>query len=114
MARLAGVGLGTASRALSGQGYVRQGTLKRIHEAAERLGYRRNEVARSLRARQSYVIGIVVPDIGGPFMIDCVRAAQEVLREHRYMSVFAFTDGNGETEKKEIEYLMSRQIDGLL
>lgn len=114
VARLAGVGLGTASRALSGDGYVSKETLARIHAAAERLGYQRNELARSLRVNRSYVIGLVVPDIGGPFMVECVRAAQNVLRQHHYMSVIAFTDGNGATEKEEIEYLVRRQIDGLL
>lgn len=114
VARLAGVGLGTASRALSGEGYVSKETVARIHAAAERLGYQRNELARSLRVNRSYVIGIVVPDIGGPFMVECVRAAQHVLRQQRYMSVIAFTDGNGDSEKEEIEYLVRRQIDGLL
>lgn len=114
VARLAGVGLGTASRALSGQGYVGKETLAHIQEAAERLGYKRNELARSLRVNQSFVVGIVVPDIGGPFMVECVRSAQNVLRQHYYMSVLAFTDGNSDTEKEEIEYLLRRQIDGLL
>jgi len=47
-------------------------------------------------------------------MIDCVRSAQNTLRQHRYMSVLAFTDGNSVTEREEIEYLFRRQIDGLL
>jgi len=114
VARLAGVGLGTASRALSGVGHVRKETLERVRNAAEHLGYYPNEVARSLRGRQSRVIAIVVPDIGGPFMIDCVRAVQRVLQQHRYMSVLVFTDGDSATEKEEIEYLIRRQIDGLL
>lgn len=114
VARLAGVGLGTASRAMSGEGYVSKETMERIQAAAERLGYRRNELARSLRVSRSYVVGIVVPDIGGPFMIDCVRAAQNTLRKGRYMSVLAFTDGNETTEQEEVEYLLRRQIDGLL
>jgi LacI family transcriptional regulator, galactose operon repressor len=108
------VGLGTASRALSGEGYVSKDTLARIHEAAERLGYQRNELARGLRVNRSYAIGIVVPDIGGPFMIECVRSAQGVLRQHHYMSVLTFTDGNPAIETEEIEYLVRRQIDGLL
>lgn len=114
VARLAGVGLGTASRALSGNGYVRKKTLERILEAADRLGYQCNEVARSLRARQSYVIGIVVPDIGGPFMVDCVRSAQAVFRQRGYMSILAFSEGNSEAERDETECLLRRQIDGLL
>ena len=114
VARLAGVGLGTASRALSGVGYVSKETLARINAAAERLGYQRNELARSLRVHHSYVVGIIVPDIGGPFMVDCIRAAQNVLRQHHYMSVLAFTDGDVDTEKQEAEYLVRRQIDGFL
>jgi LacI family transcriptional regulator len=114
VARLAGVGLGTASRALSGEGYVGKETLARIHAAVERLGYQRNELARSLKTNRTYVIGIVVPDIGGLFMVELIRAAQGVLRQHRYMSVIAFTDGNSDIEKEEVEYLLRRQIDGLL
>jgi LacI family transcriptional regulator len=93
---------------------VAKETLARIRAAVERLGYQRNELARSLKVNQSHVIGIVVPDIGGPFMVDCVRSAQDVLRQHHYMSVLAFTDGNCATEEEEIDYLLRRQIDGIL
>lgn len=114
VARLAGVGLGTASRALSGEGYVHTDTLERIRTAAAQLGYHRNELARSLRVKQSHVVGIVVPDIGGAFMVECVRAAQCAFRRHQYMSVVAFTDGDSAAETEEIGYLLQRQIDGLL
>jgi LacI family transcriptional regulator len=106
--------MGTASRALSGVGHVRKETLARVRTAAESLGYYPNEIARSLRVRQSHVVAIVVPDIGSPFMIGCIRAMQRVLREHRYMSVLIITDGDSATEKEEIEYLIQRQIDGFL
>ena len=114
VARLAGVGRGSASRALSGANYVSEEMKQRVHRAAARLGYVRNELARNLKMRRSQMIGIVVPDIGGLFMDTCIRAAQRVLRDNQYVSVISFTNSNGEDEKKEIEYLVSLQIDGLL
>jgi LacI family transcriptional regulator len=114
VARLAGVGLGTASRALSGQGYVSDETAARIRTAVEQLGYQRNELARSLKLRRSGTIGLVMPDIGGPFMSICVRAIQRVLRQAGYTSVIGFTDGIEKVEAEEISYLLNHQIDGLI
>lgn len=114
VSRLAGVGLGTASRALSGQGYVSDEAISRIQAAAERLGYQRNEIARSLKVKRSGSIGLVVPDIGGPFMATCVRHLQKVLRQDGYNSIIAFTDGDEAVEAEEIDYLTRHQIDGLI
>jgi len=114
VARLAGVGLGTASRALGDGKRVSAETVQRVTEAAKRLGYRRNEMARSLKVRRSGAVGIVIPDIGGAFMATCVRAAQTVIRENKYISVFAFTDDDPEVEISEVDYLVRRQVDGLL
>ena len=114
VARLAGVGLGTASRALSGQGYVSEATLKRIVSAAEQLGYQKNELARSLKSRRTGAIGLVVPDIGGPFMATCVRAIQGVLRLKGYISIITFTDGQENVEAEELDYLFRHQVDGVI
>lgn len=114
VARLAGVGLGTASRALGDGKRVRPETIARVVEAAKRLGYRRNEIARELKVRRSGAVGFVIPDIGGEFMATCVRAAQAVIREQKYTSIFAFTDDDPEMEYSEIDYLLRRQIDGIL
>jgi LacI family transcriptional regulator len=114
VARLAGVGLGTASRALSGDGNVSEATLAKVRQAAERLGYQRNELARSLKVRRSGAIGLVIPDIGGCFMSSCVRAVQKVLRKAEYTSIIAFTDGDAAMEASEIDYLIRHQVDGLI
>jgi LacI family transcriptional regulator len=114
VAKLAGVGLGTASRAVSGQGYVSEETAARVREAAERLGYQRNELARNLKMKRSGAIGLVLPDIGGPFMVSCVRAIQTVLRQAEYTSIMAFTDGSEAVEAEEIDYLIRHQIEGLI
>lgn len=114
VAKLAGVGLGTASRALSGQGYVSEKTSARIRTAVEQLGYQRNELARSLKVKRSGAIGLVIPDIGGPFMAACVRAIQKVLRQRGYTCIITFTDGSEKVEAEEIDYLTRHQVDGLI
>jgi LacI family transcriptional regulator len=114
VARLAGVGLGTASRALSGQGYVSEDTSARIRTAVEQLGYQRNELARSLKRRRSSTVGLVMPNIGGPFMATCVRSIQKILRQGGYNSIIAFTDGSEKVEAEEISYLLNQQVDGLI
>jgi LacI family transcriptional regulator len=114
VAKLAGVGLGTASRALSGLGYVSEETAARIRQAVEQLGYQRNELARSLKVKRSGAIGLVIPDIGGPFMAECVRAIQKVLRRGGYTSIITFTDGDEKVEAEELDYLTRHQVDGII
>jgi LacI family transcriptional regulator len=114
VAKLAGVGLGTASRALSGQGYVSEETSARIHRAVEQLGYQRNELARSLKVKRSGAIGLVIPDVGGPFMAGCVRAIQKVFRKAGYTCIITFTDSDETVEAQELDYLTRHQVDGIL
>ena len=63
VANLAGVGLGTASRALSGNGYVAPETKKRIEEAAKKLSYKPNVLAQNLLKNSSGIIGILIPTL---------------------------------------------------
>lgn len=114
VAKLAGVGLGTASRALSGQGYVSEETSARIHRAVEQLGYQRNELARSLKVKRSGAIGLVIPDVSGPFMAGCVRAIQKVFRKAGYTCIITFTDSDERVEAQELDYLTRHQVDGIL
>ena len=57
--RAAGVSAQTVSRYFSGNGYVGEGTRRRIARAVEELGYRQNRAAGSLRSRRSGAIGVL-------------------------------------------------------
>jgi LacI family transcriptional regulator len=114
VARLAGVGIGTASRVLNNEGYVSERTGARVKAAIQELGYKPNEVARNLKVRRSGAIGIVVPELSDPFIATCVQAAQTVIRASGNISVITFSDGSPEIEAQEIDYLIRRQIDGIL
>ena len=60
VARLAGVSLGTASKALSGQGRMRPETRKNVARVAQEIGFHPNDLAQSLHRNKSYTVGIKI------------------------------------------------------
>src|SRR3954466_6431467 len=76
VAQSAGVSIATASRALSGGRNVSPAAVQAVVEASERLGYRANTVARSLRTRSTATVGMVVPRISNPYFPRLVEAVE--------------------------------------
>ena len=87
LAREAGTSPSTASRALSGRGYVSSDLRTRLLEAAERIGYVPNLSARTLKQRTSRVIGVVVSDLGNQFYARLAAGIEQTLREAGYQMV---------------------------
>jgi LacI family transcriptional regulator len=74
VARLASVSPATASSALRGTGRMTQETRQRVLAAARNLAYETDRRASALRRRRSGVLGLVMPDISGPYMWRLARA----------------------------------------
>src|ERR1700685_2716630 len=83
VATAAGVHPATASRALNPgtRILVSEDTARRVSEAADRLGYRPNPVARSLRTRRSHTIGVLIPDLHHPLFPPMIRGIEDRLGE---------------------------------
>ncbi|MEV4686184.1 LacI family DNA-binding transcriptional regulator [Microbacterium sp. LWH3-1.2] len=116
VAQLAGVHAGTASRALNARtrAMVNADTVLRVEEAAKRLGYVPNALARGLRTRNSMTIGVVIPDITNPFFPPVVRGIEAHLQPHGYSALIANTDGFAEGESGALRSLLDRRVDGLI
>jgi LacI family transcriptional regulator len=84
IARAAGTSASTASRALSGRGYVSEAARARLVAAADRLGYVPNASARTLKQRTSRVVGVVVSDLGNQFYARLAAGIEQTLREAEY------------------------------
>ena len=84
LAREAGTSASTASRALSGRGYVSPDARTKLLEVAERLGYVPNLSARTLKQRTSRVVGVVVSDLGNQFYARLAAGIESTLREAGY------------------------------
>lgn len=104
----------TASRAINGSGYVSETIRKRVLEAAERLNYRPNKLARSLKQRRVHAVGIVLPDIANPFSAELVRGMHEVLEGRGYPSFLTGTSRSVQQEEANLEMLIDQRVEGLL
>ena len=98
IARAAGTSASTASRALSGRGYVSADARARLLAAAERLGYVADASARTLKQRTSRVVGVVVSDLGNQFYATLAAGVDEALREGGYQ-MFLLSDNSERAEE---------------
>ena len=116
VAAAAGVHAGTASRALNPatREQVSRETSRRVLQAAQRLGYVPNTLARGLRTARSYIVGMVVPDITNPLFPPMVRGAEQVLSGAGYTLVLTDTDNDAGTERRQVEQLRARGADGFV
>lgn len=114
VARLAGVSLGSASRALSSPDAVRAATLRKVREAADRLGYVPDGAARALALRRSMTVGAVLPTINNPIFSDFVQALQKTLGRAGYHLLIAAHEYDLKEEAAVVERLVQRGIDGIV
>lgn len=116
VAALAGVGLATVSRVVNGKAGVSAATSARVQAAIQRLDYRRDLHASSLRRsdRRTATIGLVLEDVANPFMSSLHRAVEDAVRE-RGMLVFAGScDEDGDRERELIGALRAHRVDGII
>jgi LacI family transcriptional regulator len=117
VARLAGVGLGTASRAINGSGPVSPATLERVQKAIEELGFRPSHAARALLTGSSKTIGVYIPVLSGTFYTPILQIIDTELRAAGLHMVVAFGVGLGDARRQAlegIEFLVERGCDGLI
>jgi LacI family transcriptional regulator, galactose operon repressor len=114
VARLAGVSIGTASKALNGQGQLRAQTRHRVQEAAATLGFRPNPSARGLVHGRTFTVGLITDDGFGRFSIPVMLGAEDALGAGQ-MGVF-FCDSRDDPirERHYVAMLLARRVDGLI
>ncbi|MBW9093072.1 LacI family DNA-binding transcriptional regulator [Microbacterium jejuense] len=116
IAAYAGVSKSAVSRALSGQGEVHPETRRKIVEAADRLGYVANVMARNLVSSRTKTLGVVLRDVRKPYYAFLQAAMQSQAEERGYRIVATTNAGQLEVEEAlhEIKNLISLQVDGII
>ncbi|GIH14884.1 LacI family DNA-binding transcriptional regulator [Rugosimonospora africana] len=114
VASLAGVSVGTASKALNGRGSMRPDTRRRVQEAAQRLSFHANAAARTLNTGRTYTVGMITTDSIGRFSIPVMLGAEDSLGAGQ-MSVF-LCDGRDDPIREQyyLKTLLSRNVDGII
>lgn len=114
VAKHAGVSPGTVSRTLSGKSYVNSETKEKVLNAIKELDYKPNPIAQSLKAGHSHTIALVIPSIENPIFPAITKGVEAVANEYGYMTILCNTGESIEREKKYIQSLMNRAVDGFI
>ena len=110
----AGVSIGTASKALNGQGRLRPETRERVAEAARRLGFAPNPLAQALLAGRTYTVGMITTDSFGRFSIPVMLGAEDALGAGQISVFMCDTRDDPDREQVYLDRLVSRRVDGLI
>ncbi len=111
---LAGVSQATVSRVINGTSRVSPDKKLKVEKAIQELGYRPNSIAKALASRQTGSIGVVVPDLGGPFFSGILDAIENQLRRLGYHVVVTAGSNTEQGQKDAVEFLLGRRVDALI
>jgi LacI family repressor for deo operon, udp, cdd, tsx, nupC, and nupG len=114
VAKVAGVSIATVSRTLSSPDVVSTKTRNKVQEAIKEAGYKPNLLARNFRAKKSYALLVLVPDIANPFFSRVISGIQETAQTKGYSVLLGNTRGDIEREREYVQMVDSLQADGVI
>ena len=117
IADLAGVSVSTVSRVLNQKASkyrISSETEEIILQAAARLNYRPNQIARGLRLKKTNTVGVIAPDVSNPFFAYIIKRIQNIAHNLGYSIVVCNTDENLEQEIEHVNVLYRNRVDGLI
>jgi LacI family transcriptional regulator len=114
IAQVLGLSASTVSRALQDYPHTSQATKARVREVVEKMGYRHNAVAASLRNSKSRTIGLIIPRISMYFHAEVVTVIQNKLHESGYHLMICQSNDQPDLEKELVNALYSARVDGLI
>jgi LacI family transcriptional regulator len=114
VARLAGVSVATTSAVINKKGTVSPKLTQRVLSATEALDYHPDQIARSLKVRQTQTIGMIIPDVTNPFFTDVIRGVENEARAHDYSLILCDSNEDPVLEQNSLNTLFARRVDGVL
>ncbi|ARC57853.1 Ribose operon repressor [Frondihabitans sp. 762G35] len=114
VAALAGVSVGTVSNVLNRPDKVSEGTVRRVQDAIDSLGFIRNDAARQLRAGRSHSFGLIVLDAGNPFFSDLARGAEDRAAEEGLSVLLGNSGDDLDREAAYIDLFEQQRVSGVL
>jgi LacI family transcriptional regulator len=108
------ISVATVSRALKDDPVVSKKTRKRIFELAEKMGYRTNHFARSLRQQQTNTIGMMVHELHSNFINSVLAGVEKVTTDAGYDLIIAHSSESYVKEAANAKNLFHKRVDGLI
>lgn len=114
VAKHAGVSVSTAARVLSGSGYASDDTRKIVLDAARELGYVPNQIARSLRTKQTRMLGLLIGDVENSFYSMIAKNVESIAKASGYHVVLCNGDDDPAVEREYLKLIEGMRVDALI
>jgi LacI family transcriptional regulator len=116
IAREVGVSTALVSYVLNNlkEGRISKEIAQKIRDVAQKLNYRPNQIAKSLKTNRTYTIGLIVADISNPFSSSLARIVEDEADKVNYTVIFGSSDETAQKSARLIDTLLNRQVDGLI
>jgi LacI family transcriptional regulator len=118
IASYTGLSTATVSKGLNGHP-LREKNANLIREAAQKLGYKKNKIAWSLKTNRTMTVGVLTPGLENPFHSTITTSIERTLRENGYSTMVVVYYFGGEhcehnTEREKIDFLLNTRVDGII
>lgn len=114
VAKDAGVSVATVSYVLNKNKYVSPDLTKKVEDSIKKLNYNCNHVARSLRNKKTYIIGVVLQNVKNIFFPQLLEGLEEYARSKKYRLLFLNSYNDPYTERDAITTLRNMWVDGII
>ncbi|PWU69928.1 MULTISPECIES: LacI family DNA-binding transcriptional regulator [Gracilibacillus] len=114
VAEKAGVSIATVSKVINNTGNMRESTRQKVMRVMEELNYYPSVMASALTGKKTQTLGLLVPDISNPFFSEMARTIEDSAHEQGMSVIMCSTDEDEEKEKKYLELLRRKQVDGFI
>lgn len=109
-----GISITTVSKALKGYPDISKTTTAKVHEMAESMGYSPNVNAVNLRTNETKTIGVIIPTMVHHFFSNILEGILDEAEKRGYLVIILQSNEKYELEKKQIELLLQKRVDGIL
>lgn len=114
IARELNISYSSVSRALNNKSGVSQKTRKKVLDAAKKMEYQPNDLARGLVTRASNTIGVIIPDIMNPFFAEITKGIMETANVMGYDVFLCVSGWDTDKEAEYIKALQEKRVDGII
>ncbi|RIA10754.1 LacI family transcriptional regulator [Flavobacteriaceae bacterium MAR_2010_72] len=114
IAETLGISTATVSKALKDYADVSPTTKSKVKALAEKLNFKPNSYAQSLRTQESKIIGLIIPQIVHHFFANIILGVIKSAEKEGYLVITLQSDESYDIEKEQLELLLDKNVDGIL
>lgn len=114
VAELAEVHPSTVSRVINSDSRISERTKNKVLLIIKKLGYTPNAIARGLKTKRTFTLGMLIPDITNPFFAEIARGVEDAANKNNFNVILCNTDDKLKKERTYLEILREKRVDGLI